>query len=487
MDSEKRKKVLKEVLKTLGVILALFLPLIVLLLACATIGKATGKNYGNNIFFILALVVCVLIAACGPPWYLIHKFAKGKVKTALYILLGLFLICPRDIGSIDISLLANFGKDVLYLIINLLLLVLIVGGIVLFIYLLFEKPFWGIALLASAIVGTEIVDNWGKAQSRIAAGIMVLIILCFVLPRAYIEKKRKDNGELARIKGQHIYGLSAQSEETVKAIVYQDKIVFKYTMSEETRSFQHITGVSFRSERTFVGQTTIAHRKTNLTSAISLGPRGGVTRTWIRTPETTYTTQDNYKTYWYLSIDTDEGSIMLRFKHSSRLAEFVGQCKICIAQIVNRGYENEYEVADEDAADERYKVEDERIDIDKMDGGTFEHFCADLLRVNGWTDVRVTPASGDHGIDITAEKDDIKWGFQCKRWGDTKVDAIAIGQTYKGKALYECDMVAVITTSALTAQAEGEAKQLGIKVWGRGKIRQLMSKLDNADDYYLSA
>ena len=122
-----------------------------------------------------------------------------------------------------------------------------------------------------------------------------------------------------------------------------------------------------------------------------------------------------------------------------------------------------------------------------MDGATFEHFCADLLRVNGWTDVRVTPASGDHGIDITAEKDDIKWGFQCKRWGDTKVDAIAIGQTYKGKALYECDMVAVITTSTLTAQAEGEAKQLGIKVWGRGKIRQLMSNLDNADDYYLSA
>ena len=30
-------------------------------------------------------------------------------------------------------------------------------------------------------------------------------------------------------------------------------------------------------------------------------------------------------------------------------------------------------------------------------------------------------------------------------------------------------------------------KQLGIKVWGRGKIRQLMSKLENAEDYYLSA
>ena len=48
-------------------------------------------------------------------------------------------------------------------------------------------------------------------------------------------------------------------------------------------------------------------------------------------------------------------------------------------------------------------------------------------------------------------------------------------------------MVAIITTSTLTAQAESEAQQLGIKVWGRGKIRQLMDKLDNADNYYLSA
>lgn len=130
---------------------------------------------------------------------------------------------------------------------------------------------------------------------------------------------------------------------------------------------------------------------------------------------------------------------------------------------------------------------DAQIDVDTMDGTTFEHFCADLLRVNGWTDVRVTRGSGDHGIDITAEKDDIKWGFQCKRWNGTKVDAVAVGQTYKGKAIYKCDMVVIITTSTLTAQAESEAKQLDIKVWGRGKIRQLMDKLDNADNYYLSA
>lgn len=485
MDKEKPKKVLKEALKTLGIALSLWALFFAVMLITV---KYSPDN--PNTFLLIALVITFIMAYYIPLWYLIHKYVKRKpLKVALYILP--FIVPHLFRGSSGISALVSslvrFVEHFAYLMVSILQLGLIVGGVVLFIYLMVKKPFWGIALLITAVCVVETVKNLGDTQRMAVTGSIILIVLCVVLLKAYQQKKRKDNGELARIKGQHIYGLSAQSEETVKAIVYQDKIVFKYTMSEETRSFQHITDVSFRSERTFVGQTTIAHRKTNLTSAISLGPRGGVTRTWIRTPETTYTTQDNYKTYWYLSIDTDEGSIMLRFKHSSRLAEFVGQCKICIAQIVNRGYENEYEVADEDTADERYKVEDERIDIDKMDGGTFEHFCADLLRVNGWTDVRVTPASGDHGIDITAEKDDIKWGFQCKRWGDTKVDAIAIGQTYKGKALYECDMVAVITTSTLTAQAEGEAKQLGIKVWGRGKIRQLMSKLDNADDYYLSA
>lgn len=149
-------------------------------------------------------------------------------------------------------------------------------------------------------------------------------------------------------------------------------------------------------------------------------------------------------------------------------------------------HSDDFESGDGEAVCERF-ADDEVIDIDEMDGATFEHFCADLLRVNGWTDVRITPASGDHGIDITAEKDDIKWGFQCKRWNGTKVDAVAIGQTYKGKALYECDIVAIITTSSFTRQAEDEARQLGIKLWRRAKIRQLMSKLENAEDYYLSA
>lgn len=136
--------------------------------------------------------------------------------------------------------------------------------------------------------------------------------------------------------------------------------------------------------------------------------------------------------------------------------------------------------------DEYSTAEESRIDVDSMSGPDFERFCADLLRIHGYTDIYLTPASGDHGIDITAEKDSLKWGFQCKRWSDTKVDNTTVAQTYTGKALYECDIVAIITTSGFTRQAESEAKQLGVKLWGRNRVKELMQKLEDRERYYFS-
>ena len=54
--------------------------------------------------------------------------------------------------------------------------------------------------------------------------------------------------------------------------------------------------------------------------------------------------------------------------------------------------------------------------FDDMGGHQFEHFCADILRKNGFENVEVTQGSGDHGIDILAEKDDITYAIQCKRY-----------------------------------------------------------------------
>ena len=40
--------------------------------------------------------------------------------------------------------------------------------------------------------------------------------------------------------------------------------------------------------------------------------------------------------------------------------------------------------------------------VDQMDGLTFEHYVADLLKKNGYSQVFVTNSSGDFGVDITA-------------------------------------------------------------------------------------
>ncbi len=43
-------------------------------------------------------------------------------------------------------------------------------------------------------------------------------------------------------------------------------------------------------------------------------------------------------------------------------------------------------------------------EYDYMEGHDFEYFCAELLKKNGFSNVEVTQGSGDHGIDILAEK-----------------------------------------------------------------------------------
>jgi hypothetical protein len=46
----------------------------------------------------------------------------------------------------------------------------------------------------------------------------------------------------------------------------------------------------------------------------------------------------------------------------------------------------------------------------------FEHACADLLRRSGYSDVRVTQASADGGVDIIATKDSCGVAVQCKQY-----------------------------------------------------------------------
>ena len=71
-------------------------------------------------------------------------------------------------------------------------------------------------------------------------------------------------------------------------------------------------------------------------------------------------------------------------------------------------------------------------EIDEMDGITFEHFIADLLKNNGFYNVQVTKSSGDFGVDVIGTKERKKWVFQCKCY-KSNLGIKSIQEIYSGK------------------------------------------------------
>ena len=129
----------------------------------------------------------------------------------------------------------------------------------------------------------------------------------------------------------------------------------------------------------------------------------------------------------------------------------------CISNFCNRTY-----------------TESKLIDnFDSMEGHEFEYFCAELLRKNGFVNVEVTRASADHGIDVLAEKDDITYAIQCKCYS-SNIGNSAVQEAHTGKSLYHRDVAVVMTNRYFTEQAKSEAKALGVKLWDRDKIEQLV-------------
>lgn len=113
--------------------------------------------------------------------------------------------------------------------------------------------------------------------------------------------------------------------------------------------------------------------------------------------------------------------------------------------------------------------------FDSMTGEQFEEFCANLLRGNGYQDVTITPATGDHGIDVLAKKDGVKYAIQCKRYSKA-VGNKAIQEAYSGRDIYGADVAVVMTNMDFTNQAEQDAKKLNVQLWGREIIYTLQKR-----------
>ena len=112
---------------------------------------------------------------------------------------------------------------------------------------------------------------------------------------------------------------------------------------------------------------------------------------------------------------------------------------------------------------------------DCMDGHTFEHWCADLLKKNGFINVEVTQGSGDQGVDVLAQKDGIRYAIQFKCYssdlGNTPVQEVSAGKT-----IYRCHVGAVMTNRFFTSGAMVAADATGTLLWDRNTLKKFIDK-----------
>lgn len=117
--------------------------------------------------------------------------------------------------------------------------------------------------------------------------------------------------------------------------------------------------------------------------------------------------------------------------------------------------------------------------IDSMEGHDFEYWCASLLEKIGFTDVEVTRGSGDHGVDVLAEKDGIRYAIQCKCYskdlGNSPVQEVSAGKMIPQ---YRCQIGAVMTNRYFTKGAQELAAATGTLLWDRDWIIKSYEKIN---------
>ena len=120
--------------------------------------------------------------------------------------------------------------------------------------------------------------------------------------------------------------------------------------------------------------------------------------------------------------------------------------------------------------------------VDSLDGIEFEKYMCKILRLLKYNNVQITPASGDFGIDILAEKNDIKYAIQCKNYTDSLGNK-CVQEAYSGKQYYNCHVGVVVTNSYFTIHAKELANKNGILLWDRNKLTEMLKIVEKNYDY----
>lgn len=113
---------------------------------------------------------------------------------------------------------------------------------------------------------------------------------------------------------------------------------------------------------------------------------------------------------------------------------------------------------------------------DTIDGHEFEFVCADILRLRGYKNIKVTRGSGDQGVDVTAERDGIKYAIQSKYYSNP-VGNNAVQEIYTGMQYYKAHIGIIMTNSTFTTSAKELAEKLGIVLWDGSFLAPYLNEL----------
>lgn len=101
----------------------------------------------------------------------------------------------------------------------------------------------------------------------------------------------------------------------------------------------------------------------------------------------------------------------------------------------------------------------------------FEHVCADLLKQQGYEEVKVTKRSNDKGVDIICKKGFIKYVVQCKRYSNP-VGSQDMQMFIGAMQNAEADKGIYITTSKFTREAQLMASTNNIELVDKLKLAE---------------
>lgn len=192
----------------------------------------------------------------------------------------------------------------------------------------------------------------------------------------------------------------------------------------------------------------------------------------------------DFKKYDYelrlISISDFAERYFLNFEHSvkERLAkQFTNaeQLQIQLTNLRAKAFElNTFDIS-ESLLQDILEPLPELDKIDQMNGREFEVFTAQLLSGNGFENIRVTQASYDYGVDVIAEKDDIKYAIQCKRYNGP-IGVSAVQEVIASKSINDCHVACVLTNSTYTPAAIELAKKNLVILWDRTKLQKFIDK-----------